>query len=90
MQIYENLQFSSEFQYFKNHYNIVYYQLSLFIVNVGKCDHIILFFIIFLIFMKLSLSICHYFYKKYFILNDKTQPLVTVNWPIQPHSSIHK
>ena len=26
----------------KNHYNIVYYQLSLFIVNVGKCGHFIL------------------------------------------------
>ena len=28
--------------------------------------------------MKLSLSICHYFYKKYFKLNNKTQPIVTI------------
>ena len=28
--------------------------------------------------MKLSLYICNYFYKKYFKLNNKTQPIVTV------------
>ena len=38
--------------------------------------------------MPLSLSICHFFYKKYFKLNDKTQPIDIV-LIINLHSHTH-
>ena len=38
--------------------------------------------------MQLSISICHCFHKKYFKLNDKTQPIDTV-LIIEPHSHTH-
>ena len=62
------------------------------IVNVSKCDHFILLSLynIFNIY-EVVIIYCHFFYKKYFKLNDKNQSIVTIlNWPTQLHLSIHK
>ena len=56
--------FLYEFIYFEPYYMIVYYQLSLFILNMGRCDYFILlnFYNIFIV-IQLSLSICYCIYK---------------------------
>ena len=57
---------------FWNPYMITYYELSLSIINVCRCYHFTLLSLYnIFIFMQLSLSICHCFYKN--ILNKITE-----------------
>ena len=62
-----------------------YYLLPIWVgINILFCKVCITFFI----FMQLSLSICYCFYKKYFKLNEKTQPMCIV-LIIDPKSHTH-
>ena len=88
-QIHKVLQFLSTSFFFFNHYKIVHYQLSLFIFNVGKCDHIILLSLYnVFIFMWLSLSICLFFFNKN-ILNKMTNLNTQPMYLIVQHNNTH-